>query len=302
MTAKPNIACIGEVMIELVADDNETAKLGVAGDTYNTAVYLKKLGKEALDVSYVTALGNDSFSKRILKRMQHFGLETENVEIRPDRIPGLYAIDTDSAGERSFTYWRSQSAARTLFQAPCTVELEHLRKFDVIYVSGITLAILPPQTRENLFGFFDTYRASGGRTVFDSNYRPRLWESLEIAQAVTSHMWSITDIALPSVDDEMELFNDNSESDVVARLKKSGVVFGALKRGSKGPLPLGDSDLQTSYPSVQSIIDTTAAGDSFNAGFLHAVLLSKPVSEALQAGHALASRVIRQKGAIVDLD
>ena len=121
------IGCIGEAMIEISGQDWPAATLGVAGDTYNTAVYLRRaLGASPISVSYVTALGDDAFSDRILQEMQRHGLATGAVERREGMVPGLYAISTDAAGERSFTYWRSTAAVRTLFKTPCRVTLDGL--------------------------------------------------------------------------------------------------------------------------------------------------------------------------------
>jgi len=226
MNRIPTIACIGEVMIEMVTKSECQAKIGVAGDTYNTAVYLKQLTKnKPITVTYVTALGEDTFSNRILDRLTSYGIDTSAVEKRTDRMPGLYAIETDENGERSFVYWRGQSAARTLFQQNMEQAFEKLSSFDLLYLSGISVAILPSSTRNALFEFLNDYRSKGGKVVFDSNYRPRLWEDLETARDVTAKMWALCDIALPSVDDEMELFGDTDEKSVIARLKNLGVLI-----------------------------------------------------------------------------
>ena len=155
------IACVGEVMIELIAQADGTARLGVAGDTFNTAVYMARALSDAdIDVSYVTALGRDPYSNRIAEAIQAYGLKTEHVERRDGMMPGLYAIDTDADGERSFSYWRSASAARTLFSTPCSVSLDKLDDFDLVFLSGITLAILPPSVRLDLMAWADRYRAA----------------------------------------------------------------------------------------------------------------------------------------------
>ena len=302
MSSPIKIACIGEVMIELIARKGGHAVLGVAGDTYNTAVYLQKIQKtEAYDITYITALGTDIFSQRIVAEIERHGLRADHIEYRDGQMPGLYAIDTDPDGERSFSYWRGQSAARSLFLAPCTITLDLLHSFDVIYISGITMAILIPETRTPLIAALKAFRNQGGRLVFDSNYRPRLWEDEATAREITMAMWAITDIALPSLDDEMVLFKEKTEQDVAQRLMKAGVSCGALKRGAQGPLALGGEVLAT-FPTVTHIVDTTAAGDSFNAGFLSSYIIDGKLSDALQHGHLLASKVIQSSGAIVDLD
>lgn len=296
------IACIGEVMIELIAGDYDTAKLGVAGDTFNTAFYLNSLLQDTdISVSYVTALGLDTFSERILTAISGHGILTDTIERRADAMPGLYAIQTDNFGERSFSYWRSASAARTLFSAPCDIGLDSLDQFDLVHLSGITLAILPPQTRSRFLTWVDGFRAKGGLVAYDSNHRPSLWESQQAAREINTAMWQRTDIALPSVDDEMDLFGDASEEAAFQRLKSFGANRGALKRGATGPRSLASGvGLSGDWPEVK-VVDSTAAGDSFNAGYLSAICRAKDDTAAMTDGHRLASQVITQPGAIVDI-
>ena len=165
------------------------------------------------------------------------GLETGLVERRVDRVPGLYAISVDAAGERSFTYWRETSAARTLFLPPCEVAPGRLAGFDLVYFSAITLAILAPAAREALASFLAGYREQGGRVAFDSNYRPRLWPDAATAKAEVARFWALTDIGLPSLDDELALYGEADEAAVLARLAAAGVRRGALKRGRRGSAP-----------------------------------------------------------------
>ncbi len=294
------VACLGEVMIELSNAGDDLVKVGVAGDTYNSAVYLARL----LDgvgpkVAYVTALGTDPYSDRILDQMRGHNIDGSFVERRADKMPGLYAIETDDEGERSFFYWRETAAARTLFAEPAEVTLEKLMDVSMLQISGISMAILPPGTREKIIAWLPSYRAAGGIFVYDSNYRPRLWEDVETARDVNMRMWSEADIALPSVDDEMALFGDKNEAEVLARLRDFGVQFGALKRGAEGPVDLSGDVTGASYPAVTKIIDTTAAGDSFNAGYLAALLKGGSTAEALRGGHDMAAKVIQVKGAII---
>lgn len=298
LTTVKKIACVGEVMIELTEAGPVTARLGVAGDTYNSAVYLKRLLGDAASVDYVTALGTDAFSDRILSEMTRHGIGTRAIERRDTKTPGLYAISTDQTGERSFAYWRSDSAARTLFAAPCTVTLDHLADYDLVVLSGITLAILPPDMRAALASALADQPTL---VAYDSNHRPKLWETAAAAIEWNTTFWGLADIALPSVDDEMAIHGDASEADVLNRLQSSGATFGALKRGPIGPLDLSGSTPEQTFEPATQVIDTTAAGDSFNAGFIAALIQGAPMADALQSGHRLAAHVIGQKGAIVDL-
>ena len=294
------VACIGEAMVELslAASDPKHAKIGFAGDTLNTAIYLKRAAP-ALQVSYVTKLGRDSFSSQMLDFITAEDIDTDHVTYSDTRAVGLYAITTDETGERSFAYWRGQSAAKQMFQMRDGISFQVLEEFDVLFLSAITLAILDPHVRDALINWLPLYKQkTGGRVVFDSNYRPALWESQTQAQDVIARMWRVTDIAVPSVDDEIDIFGDANNDAVIDRLRCYGIRDGALKRGEDGPISLSDTPGTGPYPPAPKVVDTTAAGDSFNGGYLGAVLGGAPQPIALCAGHDLAAKVVGVRGAI----
>lgn len=284
------VACIGEAMIELSMGDPPA--VGVAGDTLNTAIYLKREAP-GIEIDYVTRLGSDPFSDQIRAFIAAQNIGVSNIERSEAKIPGLYAITTKD-GERSFTYWRDNAAARDLFQTPDGPDFSGLDAYDLIYLSGITLAILPPHIRDGLLEYLQSRDV---RFAFDSNYRPRLWENASTARDALGSYWNRADIALPSVDDEMALF-DETQTQVEARFLSLGRL-GALKRGADGPLALGGSVPDQSYPPAPQIVDTTAAGDSFNGAFLAACLTGKSHAKALMAGHGCAAWVVQHRGAIV---
>ena len=295
------IACIGECMVELSLGSNaaENCVLGFAGDTFNTAVYLKRAAGSQVEVSYVTAVGQDALSDRMVNLFVEEQLNVDHVIRHPDRVPGLYAISTDSTGERSFTYWRDPAAAKTLFDAQCEVDIEQLSAFDMIYFSAITLAILSDEARTRLLQWLPDYRRRGGLVAFDSNYRPKLWASQEAARECVTLAWSTCDIALPSADDEMDLFGDQSPRDVLSRIRGCGVQHGSLKNGETGPLLFDEGQTTGPLPKAGRVVDTTAAGDSFNGGYLAALAQGRSPGEAAVQGHTTALHVIGHHGAIV---
>lgn len=294
----PETICLGEVMVELSLNDAapDTARIGYAGDTFNTSVYLKR-SAPGVGVAYATKLGQDKLSDRIVSLMKRETLDTSLVLRDPARLPGLYAISTDAAGERSFLYWRDRAAARKLFDAPA-LDFKPLKGARLLYLSAISLAILTQDDRDRLFEGLAALRASGTLIGFDSNYRPALWPDRATAQGETERAWRLTDIALPSVDDEMALFGDTEEAAVIDRLNRWGVRDGALKRGSLGPVPLDGGKAPPCHPAPR-VVDSTAAGDSFNGGYLGARLTGASPTDALAAGHRLASIVVQHRGAII---
>ena len=298
MSKRDSILCFGEAMVELSLDTKQPdmAKIGFAGDTLNTAIYLKRIAP-SLHVAYGSKIGRDRLSEEMLAFIASEGIDTRFVQKSPDAMPGLYAISTDPQGERSFMYWRSTSAARQVLDPPA-LALSDLSEFGVFYYSAISLAILPQARREDLFSWLVEYRSRGGLVAFDSNYRPALWSDEDTARRTIATAWRLTDVALPSLDDEQALFGDVTEDKTLERLHSYGVRSGALKRGSQGPVAL-DGTTCEGFEAVDEVVDSTAAGDSFNAGYLAGRIGGMNECACLHAGHALACRVIGRRGAII---
>jgi 2-dehydro-3-deoxygluconokinase len=306
MTAVPlKLASIGECMIELTVRDPRTLDLRFGGDTLNTAVYMaRRLAQagRAAQVDYVTALGDDPYSDQMVETWREEGLGTEMVARLPGRLPGLYMIRTDARGERTFHYWRSAAAARDLFRAPEIDRIvETLAGYDLVYVSGITLSIYDAASRQRLFALLDRVRAAGGRVAFDSNYRPRGWPEREEARAAMIEAWRRADFGLPTFEDEQALWDDADARATVRRLRKLGVGEVAIKRGQDPALVAAGDGEPVEVPSLADVtpVDTTAAGDSFNAAYLVARLLGSDPLAAARAGHRVAAAVIGHPGAIV---
>jgi 2-dehydro-3-deoxygluconokinase len=299
-----NIAIIGECMVELQRQDHDIRQ-GFGGDTLNTAVYLaRQLPHTQGKVHYVSALGCDNFSQAMIDNWQQEGIDTTLVQRLPHKMPGLYFIDTDSHGERSFAYWRSDAAAKYWLETEQTAAVLHqLSQMDVIYLSGISLAILSPASRTRLFAFLSAFRTQGGRVVFDNNYRPRLWQTSEETQHCYQQMLALTDIAFLTLDDEEALWGHQSLDEVIDRTFALGVDEIVIKRGSQPCLVVCQSGMQDEVPALKiaasNVIDTTAAGDSFSAGYLARRLQHGSVTESAQQGHRLAGTVIQHRGAII---
>jgi 2-dehydro-3-deoxygluconokinase len=297
------VYAIGECMIELQkSGEGSTMDYRFGGDTLNTAVYMARLLDPATaQVAYVTGLGVDGMSAEMLAAWQREGIATDCVQRLADRLPGIYMIETDPDGERRFHYWRRDSAARHWLEAPDAGKvLVQLAAARMVYLSGISLAILSPADRELLIAALAQCRAAGGTVVFDNNYRPRLWESPETAREVYGRALAHADIALLTLDDEVALYGPADARGVIERTRVLGVGEVVVKCGGDPCVVWHDGQLHEVAPEpVRDVIDTTAAGDSFGAAYMAARLSGKGPEDAARAGHRLAGTVIRHRGAII---
>jgi 2-dehydro-3-deoxygluconokinase len=297
---KPRVLAIGECMLELspVGADRQL-RLGYGGDTLNTSIYLSRLG---VGVSYLTELGNDPHSDHMIAEWQAEGVDTELVLRREGRLPGLYLIDIDARGERSFHYWRREAPVRQLFDDDHAVELvlERAGNFDLVYLSGITLSLFDEAGRDRLCTLLAALRHEKVRIAFDSNYRPAGWQDEDEARAAMGRVIAMADLLLPTFADEQALNKDSDHAGCLARLADAGAQEVALKCGAEGCTLLHDGRTENvDAVAVETVVDTTAAGDAFNAAYLAARLRGESPNSAASAGHRLAAAVIGVRGAII---
>ena len=287
------IVCIGEAMLEL-SRKGEGWGLGYGGDTLNTAIHLARAGH---DVAYLTAIGSGPLSAELTSQWAAEGIDTSLVLTHPTRGTGLYAISTDDAGERSFSYWRDTSAAREMFVLDAVDEaMKNAEWTDLLVFSLISLAILPPEGRKHLLGLASLVRANGGKVAFDGNYRPRLWANAEEASAARDAAIACADVGLPTLEDEVVLSGESDVEAVAAHWANLGCTETIVKLGAQGcRLPDGTM-LQP--PEILQPVDTSGAGDAFNGGYLSARFNGASVEDAAIAGHRLAGWCVMRRGAI----
>ena len=288
------VVCIGECMVELSAECDGRYHRAFAGDAYNTAVYLKR-SAPGLEVQFATVTGDDALSAAMRAAWDGEGIDAALASARPGAAPGLYMIDTDSAGERRFTYWRGQSPARR-WLAALEATAHDLAGADLVYLSGISLAILPPGERPRAIDFL---RALGVRVAFDPNVRPALWESAEVMEEIITAAIGAAAIVLPSLDDAEQLWSSRDAEAQVARLLALGAAEIALTLGPEGCIVADvNGPAQTIAAPTASAIDTSGAGDAFNGAYLAARLSGAPSVQAARAGLALAAGVVGHRGAL----
>ncbi|MEE4753850.1 sugar kinase [Pseudomonas alliivorans] len=296
----PRVALIGECMIELQQHADGSLHQSFGGDTLNTAVYLARLLGSG-QVDYVTALGDDSFSDAMCKVWSEEGIGLGKVQRLPGRLPGLYCIQTDASGERRFLYWRNEAAVRDCFMTPAAEPiLAALTSYDVLYFSGITLAVLGAEGRSRLLAMLAKARSRGAKVAFDNNYRPRLWASVEHARDAYLACLPYVDLALLTEDDEQALYGYTDTEQLLTAYRQRGIDEIVIKRGAQSCIVETDGQrFEIPTQKVERVVDTTAAGDSFSAAYLAARLKGEHPQQAAEAGHRLAGIVIQHPGALV---
>ena len=292
-----SVICLGEAMLEL-SRDGDGWRMAAAGDTLNTAVHLARAG---LTVDYFTAIGTDPFSDMLAASWATEGVGSSFVLRHPTRGCGLYAVTTDAAGERSFTYWRDSSAAREMFRREATTAArDRASSCDLLSFSLISLAILPDDGREALLTLAAQVRQAGGKVAFDGNFRPRLWPDTDAARTWADRAIAIADYGFPTLDDEVALRGPITTEQVAAHWQALGCGETVVKLGRDGCRLAGG---ELVLPAAQlKPVDTSGAGDAFNAGYLAARFKGGTARDAAAEGNHVAGWTIMRRGAIPPRD
>jgi 2-dehydro-3-deoxygluconokinase len=296
---KGRAVCVGEALIELKRGGDGRFALSCGGDTFNTAVYLARAG---IDAGFATAIGDDPYSDSMLALAAAEGIATNLVLRVPGRLPALCLVEGGPGGERNVRYWREAAPVHELFELPDWMRLaEGLVDAKLIYFSGITLSLLSTNSIGRFLAVLEVARQQGAKVAFDGNFRPRGWKGdLPRTRTVFIETLKRVDIALPTFDDEAVLWGDPSPEATVARLQAFGIGEIVVKNGPNSAL-VATANAQdfVPVPEVLVPVDTTAAGDGFNAGYLAARLSGGEPMQAAAAAHRLAAHVIRHPGALV---
>ncbi|NMH60275.1 sugar kinase [Alteromonas ponticola] len=288
----------GECMMELKPTSDNMMAQSFAGDIYNAAVYLKRCFPK-LTSSVITAIGQDSISDKMLAHFETEQISTECVFRHPDKTIGIYLIETDDTGERSFVYWRSDSAARDTMRFIPEAKLAQFVSGDVFFFSGIPLAIMHAEHRNAFWSMLENLKARGLTIVFDPNYRAALWQSQQFAIAEFDKALSLSDIALPGLEDFEVLYQFSSTNDVVRHCQHLGVNEVVVKNGPASVVTCSQGEIQAHIiEPVKNVVDTTSAGDAFNGVFLGARLSGYSISDAVRYAAKAAGAVIQFPGAI----
>ena len=292
------VVAVGEAIIGLSRHDGRLA-VDCGGDTFNTAVYLARAG---LDVAFATALGDDSYSDAIVALATAESINCDLIRRLPGRLPGLVMVEADAEGRRKIHQWRGEAPARDLFDLPdWGLVGEALTKAKLVYFTGITLSLYSNNAIGRFLAVIEVARQQGVKIAFDGNFRPRDWKG-DMGRTRTVFMEALkrVDIALPTYDDEAVLWGDPSPEATVERHQAFGIGEIVVKNGPNSALvAVGGTMEFVPVPEIVVPVDATAAGDSFNAGYLATRLAGETPVAAARVGHRLASRVIRHRGSIL---
>ena len=270
--------------------------LNFGGDTFNAAVYFSRLTKKEFNTFYFTGLGQDHLSKMMVKRFKNENLKTELIQIIKDKSPGLYSIQTDEKGNRSFSYWRNDSAAKKMIER---CNLNKIDKFisdsELFYYTGISLGILKQKDQNKLIDLSKKSKL----TAFDFNYRNSFHGNKIKSQSLFKKSNLSSNINFISFDDIIEIFGKSDPIEFINTFKRKDNII-ILKHFEKIFYSEFNKIGSINIPIIKAI-DTTAAGDSFNGSFLayHLIKENLSIEDKILMSHNITKNVLKYRGAII---
>ena len=303
MENKTKVLFVGEAMLELVKTSANMLAKSYAGDVYNTSVYMKR-AYPALSASFLSAVGQDLISQEFVQKAKDEKVNTQIIGVSQQHHLGTYMVVNDDTGERSFIYWRSDSAAKSMMSTLSSEQKAFIQaefgQQSVVFFSGITIAILHPSERKQFWDLLDQLQQAGALIVFDPNYRPALWENPSIAKQEIEKAFALSDWLMPGVDDFKSLYGMTTVNECIDFCQQFNFTELVLKQGEKS-VHVVNSNGHFEFAIVKStnVVDTTSAGDAFNGIYLGARLENSSPELATKLANYAASKVIETPGAIM---
>jgi 2-dehydro-3-deoxygluconokinase len=303
MTIRSKVLFIGEAMLELVQKSDDLLARSFAGDVYNTAVYLSR-AYDNVDASFLTGAGTDRLSEQFIAKVKDENIGTQHIALSDSKHLGTYMVVNDETGERSFIYWRNDSAAKSMMsllsEKQQTELLSQFSEGDSVFFSGITLAILHPVERDKLFELLTKLKQNGVQIIFDPNYRPVLWESKDVAKQNIERAFSISQMLMPGLDDFASLYGFTSVQECIDFCQAYDFTELVFKQGPESVHVVNSTGHhEIDIVKSDNVVDTTSAGDAFNGIYLGARLQGQSPQNSTKLANYAASKVIETPGAIM---
>ena len=296
---KINVCSIGEAMIEISNIKNSFYNQSFAGDTLNFCNYLDK---KKLNAFFLSAIGKSEINQSLLDFVKSKNISTKYIKQINQFEIGLYLIKNKDNGEKQFFYWRDESAAKQYFNNIDFLNLyKELKNFDYIYFSGITLSIIHISKLNNFIKLLKLLKRKKIKIVFDFNIRPSRWNKKNLNIFLDSVL-KFVDICFLSGEDMNYWKNKNNIKSYEQIVRKYKLKHSIFRKNAKFTYVfLNKTRYVFKNKLLKTVVDTSGAGDGFNAAYLSNFIVNNDPVLALKAGSSLGSKIVMKKGAIVDV-
>lgn len=300
-----DLSAFGEILIDFTEVGKN--KNGIAlfaqnpgGAPANVLAAATRLGSRT---AFLGKVGEDLHGRYLKSVLEAENINTDGLVFDADTFTTLAFVSLNEEGERTFSFARKPGADTMM--RPEELDSSVLENTRIFHVGSLSLTDDP--SRQTTFAALEMARHAGAIISYDPNYRAPLWRDEATAM---EHMRSVIPFAdLMKISDEetVLLTGKTSPEEAAAELVRQGVSAVAVTLGSAGAVVASRHGVSTVPGFPVSCIDTTGAGDSFWAGFLHSLLTTGKevdqfeqgdLEDAALMGNAVASLCVQAQGAI----
>ena len=306
MIAHPQVIGIGEVGLDFIASEPvpyieaSTFVKCFGGAPMNTAVGVSRLGVSS---GAIAAVGDDPFGEYIINELKKNRVDTSHIIIKKrTRTTIAFVINQPITGEKTSFFYRKPWVGQTADSALelNDIDFQYISKARVVHVSGHSLSQNP--ARKAILSAVKYAKENGVQISFDPTLRADCWNSEATIKKMYIQMLRIADIATFSDEESRFMFGTNDPIEVAGKALKFGVSIVGVKRGSKGSLIKSKEGPEIFVPAFKvDVIDTTGAGDGWDAGLLVGLLRGFGLEESATIANAVGALVVTKRGAITAL-
>lgn len=249
------ILCVGEILADMIGSEENGGfryERKAGGAPFNVACAIAKFGGKS---AFVGCVGADIIGDFLVWFSQSRGLTASLVARDGGRNTTLAFVELDKNGERSFCFYRKNTAD---YHLPAVSD-EPLEEADIVHIGSLMLS--EEEGKNYALSLAERARAAGKKVSFDVNFRTDIFRDTKSAVKTYKEMLSLADIVKFS-EDEIEVFGEEyigkELSDKLVCVSLGGAGSEWRFQGERGRVP-----------SVKvKPVDTTGAGDAFYAGVL----------------------------------
>ncbi|MDZ8077610.1 MAG: carbohydrate kinase family protein [Nostoc sp. SerVER01] len=269
--SNPRVLCLGEILFDCLADQLglklEEVKSWTpypGGAPANVACALVKLGTPT---AFIGAVGEDEPGNALVKLLQDVGVETTGVQRHPTAPTRQVYVTRDLSGDRTFAgfgQYDTSEFADTRLQAKQLPD-SLFQEADFLVLGTLELAY--PESEQAVYRALELAEQYDLKIILDVNWRPVFWHDPNIAHQKIPELFNKVDFLKLSKEEAEWLFETADPGAITYRLASiEGVLVTDGENGCT--YCLGENEGKLPSFSIP-VVDTTGAGDSFLAGFIH---------------------------------
>jgi 2-dehydro-3-deoxygluconokinase len=291
-----DVILLGEMLLELYCADQlthgATVRLDFSGDTLNAAAAAAAAGART---AVLTTVGDDDVGDGLIARTAQLGIDTSLIRRRA-AMNGAYLLRGDLTGQRSFSYWRTGSAASGMDAGDIEDAADAIGDAGAVVLSGIFAALSDGCARA-MFTAARLASSGGGAVVYDPNFRARL-TAPERAAAALARVAPYCAVVTPSCPGDALPLLGTADPRTAARATLAlGARAVAVTCGADAVVAAAaDREYAFPVPENPDAVDGTGAGDVFAGTIAARLALGDALPDAISLGIGAAALSVAGRG------